>query len=36
MAKKKSKPAAAIRPIKEKLTKSALLNIISDQTELTR
>jgi nucleoid DNA-binding protein len=36
-AKKKSKPTAApIRPIKEKLTKSALLNLLAEKTDLTR
>ena len=37
VAKKKSKPAVAtIRPIKEKLTKSALLNLLAEKTGLTR
>ncbi len=39
-AKKKASPAAkaapAIRPVKDTLTKSALLNHIAEQTELTR
>jgi len=35
-AKKKTKPAAAIRPQKEKLTKSALLSLIAEKNELTR
>jgi nucleoid DNA-binding protein len=41
VAKKKTAPAAkakpvAIRPIKETLTKSALLNMIAEQNEITR
>jgi nucleoid DNA-binding protein len=37
VTKKKSKPAVtAIRPIKEKLTKSALLNLLAEKTGLTR
>src|ERR1700733_981889 len=32
----KSKSAGAVRPIKEKLTKSALLNLIAVKTELSR
>jgi len=37
VAKKKSKPTVAtIRPIKEKLTKSALLNLLAEKTDLTR
>jgi nucleoid DNA-binding protein len=36
-AKKKSKPTVApIRPIKEKLTKSALLGLLAEKTDLTR
>lgn len=34
--KKKSKPAATIRPVKERLTKSALLSLIAEKTELSR
>jgi nucleoid DNA-binding protein len=42
VAKKKSKPAvtkakpAAVRPVKETLTKSALLNLIAEQNGITR
>ncbi len=36
-AKKKSKPtAAAVRPIRETLTKSALLNLIAEKNGITR
>jgi hypothetical protein len=35
-AKKKAKATATVRPVKEKLTKSALLRIISEKTELSR
>ncbi len=36
MAKKKAKAAAPIRPVKQQLTKSALLNHIAETTGLTR
>ena len=32
----KAKPVAAIKPVKETLTKSALLNLIAEKNELTR
>lgn len=32
----KAKPAAVIRPIKEKLTKSALLSLLAEKTDLSR
>ena len=32
----KAKPAAVIRPIKETLTKSALLNLIAEKNDLSR
>jgi nucleoid DNA-binding protein len=35
-SKSKGKSAKTIRPIKEKLTKSALLNFIAEKTELSR
>ena len=34
--KKKSKPVATVRPIRERLTKSALLGLLADKTELNR
>ena len=34
--KKAAKPAAAVRPVKETLTKSALINLIAEQNELPR
>ena len=30
------KPAAVVRPVKEKLTKSAILNMIAEKNDLTR
>lgn len=35
-AKSKAKPAATIRPIKERLTKSAMLSLIAEKTDLSR
>lgn len=35
-AKKKSASAAIVRPVKETLTKSALLNIIAERNDITR
>lgn len=35
-AKKKAKPAAAIRPVKNRLTKSAMLSLIAERTGLSR
>ena len=35
-AKSAAKPAAAIKPVKGKLTKSALLSLIAERTELSR
>ena len=35
-SKSKAKSAKTVRPIKEKLTKSALLNFIAERTELSR
>lgn len=32
----KSKPAAVVRPVRQKLTKSALVTMIAEQNELTR
>jgi len=32
----KSKPVAVVRPIKQKLTKSALVTMLAEQNELTR
>lgn len=32
----KAKPAAAIRPVKERLTKSALTSLIAERTDLSR
>ncbi len=32
----KTKPAATIRPVKESLTKSALITLVAEQTELSR
>lgn len=34
--KKKAKPAAAVRPIKETMTKSALLNLIAEKNDISR
>jgi nucleoid DNA-binding protein len=34
--KKKSKPTATVRPVKETLTKSKLLNLIAENNNLTR
>ena len=36
MAKKKAKPAAAIKPVKNRLTKSAIQSLIAERTELSR
>ena len=36
MAKKKTKSEAVIRPVKETLTKSALINLLADQNEIPR
>ena len=36
MAKKVSKPMAAVRPVKETLTKAALINLIAEQNDIPR
>ena len=36
VASKKSKPAAVVRPVKQRLTKSAMLSLIAEQTGITR
>ncbi len=35
-AKRKAKPSAVIRPVKGKMTKSALLSLIAEKTDLSR